>query len=250
MNSQNRTRALPSRLRRRAVALALPLVALAVGACLYHARATYTQDAGARQFTGQWLVEFRTGDDKVSLTLNYHYKRINRDAAGEWDGYSNTTRSVPAGDLQGLTRAQAMSSTGGQVSFRIVRDAGTLNCEGWFREGNGSGHFTFAPSASFASELQRRGMGAPTAQQQFEMTMADASLASLDELRAQGYEQPTLDEFVRTATHGVSLEYLRGLKSAGYKLSSVEQLIRMRDHGVTLAFINELNPLGYARLDA
>src|SRR5918912_388793 len=115
------------------------------------------------------LPPFLRRSRSLSLTLQYHYKRSKGDSSGEWDGYSNTSRSVPASDLQGLTRAQAMSATGTQVSFRIVRDAGTLNCEGWFREGNGSGHFTFAPSASFASELQRRGMGAPTAQQQFQM---------------------------------------------------------------------------------
>jgi hypothetical protein len=43
----------------------------------------------------------------------------------------------------------------------LKRDAGTFSFEGWFKEGIGSGHFTFSPSSSFANELARQGFGKP-----------------------------------------------------------------------------------------
>jgi hypothetical protein len=46
-----------------------------------------------------------------------------------------------------------MSRSGTNVQFQLKRDAGTFNFEGWFKDGNGSGHFTFTPSSAFASEL-------------------------------------------------------------------------------------------------
>ena len=47
-------------------------------------------------------------------------------------------------------------SAGSHVQFQLIRDAGTFNCEGWFKDGKGSGHFVFSASPAFAAELQRR----------------------------------------------------------------------------------------------
>lgn len=60
---------------------------------------------------------------------------------GDW----NQTRNVAPESLQGLTREQAFSAAGTHVRFDLRRDAGTFACEGWFRQGSGSGHFNFIP---------------------------------------------------------------------------------------------------------
>src|SRR2546428_10237128 len=44
--------------------------------------------------------------------------------------------------------------------------AGTLDCEGWFDSGKGSGHFTYQPNPDFVAELAKRGVNAPTAWEQ------------------------------------------------------------------------------------
>jgi len=60
--------------------------------------------------------------------------------------------------LSGLSREQAMSG-GAHVQFQLKRDAGAFNFEGWFKDGNGSGHFIFAPDRSFAAQLNAQGFG-------------------------------------------------------------------------------------------
>jgi hypothetical protein len=195
-------------------------------------------------YTGQWLAEFRTGEERVQLSFRYNIR-------GEgFNDSSNTSFRIAPDQLQGLTREQAMSSAGGRVQFQLKRDAGTLYCEGWFKNGQGSGHFTFSANPAYTAELRRQGYSSPTAEQQFSMALHDVSFAFIEELKAQNYPRPTLDQLVETGTHGVSLEYLRGLKALGYVLRSVESLIEMRDHGVSLNFINELAALGYERLTA
>ena len=129
----------------------------------------------------QWLIEFKTTKAEVQLTMRYRRER---------DGgfsYSNTGFGITLDQLVGLTREQVMSTSGTNVSFQLKRDAGTFNFEGWFKDGNGSGHFTFTPNSSFASELSRMGFGKATDEQLLSLAMGDTGFAFINELKAQGY---------------------------------------------------------------
>lgn len=197
------------------------------------------QSRDAEGFTGQWLIEPTRDPSLLNLTLMYRHK--------EGRGQNITSNSLSATQLRGLSSAQ-MSSAGTNVEFQLVRDAGTFNCEGYFKDGRGSGHYTFAANPAFVAELKRRGYESPTDTQLFRLAMNNASVALLDELQAQGYERPTLDQFVRMGDHGVSLEYVRALKAQGYNVQSVDMLTRMVDHGVSVSFIKELDSLGYKQV--
>ena len=84
---------------------------------------------------GQWLVEPADRSGKVQLTIRY----------GEGRSSSNWGRDVPVSELVGISAAD-MGGSGARVQFKIVRSAGTLDCEGWFARGQGSGHFTYQPN--------------------------------------------------------------------------------------------------------
>jgi hypothetical protein len=197
---------------------------------------TRTEDA----YAGQWVIEAGRDAGFLNLTLMYSSEKRGR-------GQNTTSFRAAPEQLRGLTAAQMMSA-GSNVQFQIVRDAGTFNCEGWFKSGRGSGHYVFASNPAFVAELRRRNYEAPTEAQLFRLAMSDTGLALLDELQAQGYERPTLDQFVRMGDHGVSLDYVRALKAQGYSVQSVDLLTRMVDHGVSISFIKELESLGYKQL--
>ena len=192
----------------------------------------------------QWLIEVGTSGAQIQLTMRT--RRENDHSSG----FSNSGFRVPFEQLGGLSREQAMSATGSVVQFQLKRDAGTFNFEGWFKAGNGAGHFTFTPNASFAAELNRQGIGKPTDKQLLSLAMHDAGFALINELRSQGFEPFKIEQLVRMGEHGVRLEYVQGLKALGYSLKSTDELVRMRDHGVTLNFIRELGSLGYTGLTA
>ena len=191
----------------------------------------------------QWLIETRESQAQLELRISSQ-----RDPERGFSEHSTGFR-LPWDQLVGLTHEQAMSS-GTHVQFQLKRDAGTFNFEGWFKEGNGSGHFTFTPNASFAAELGRQGFEKPTDKQLLSMAMNDVGFALINELKAQGYESLTLDQLVKAGDHGVRLEYVQGLKSLGYTFKSTDQLLRMKDHGVSLTFIRELAGLGFSGLSA
>ena len=186
--------------------------------------------AAQERFQGQWLVEQREGEEKVQLTLRYREERPASDGKVHRSSWDNSFR-VGREQLEGLTREQAFSPGGTNVRFRLRRDAGTFECEGWFKDGSGSGHFTFAPSAAFASELSRRGVGSPTDRQLFMLAQGDVSLALLDELAAQGYPQPTTESYVRTSLTGVDLALLRQLRANRTRFGTLEQLVDHWNNG-------------------
>jgi hypothetical protein len=189
----------------------------------------------------QWLGEYKTTESKIQLTLRY--RRL-RDSGFS---YSDTGFSSTLDQLIGLTREQVFSS-GTNVKFQLKRDAGAFNLEGWFKDGNGSGHFTFSPNASFAAELDKQGFGRPTDEQLLSLAMNDTGFAFINELKAQGYDTSTVDQLVKLGNHGVNLDYLQGLKAMGYSVKSTELVTKMRDHGVNLSFIRGLADLGYTNL--
>src|SRR6266481_3538878 len=192
---------------------------------------------------GQWLIEAGERSSMVRLTIRYGERR-------SWDSW-NSQDDVPVSQLVGLTAAD-MRGSGVTVHVRIVRSAGTLDCEGWFDSGKGSGHFTYQANSEFVAELAKRGITGPpaTAWEQFQMTMADVGLELVDELARQRYERPTAAELARMAMHGVDLEYVRDIGARGYHLGDPKSLVRMRDHGVDREFIASLDSAGYRNLGA
>ena len=138
-------------------------------ACYPVVDTTYSnpQEAG----TGQWLIEFRTGEEKVHIEMRYE-RKTEKGTSSHSHGFM-----IDPVSMSGLMREQAMSA-GSHVQFQLKRDAGTFNFEGWFKEGNGSGHFTFAPDHTFAAQLTSQGYGSPTDEQLL-------SLASIVEAEAK-----------------------------------------------------------------
>ncbi len=140
------------------------------------------QDSG----NAQWSIEFRTGEEKVHIELRYE-RKSEKGTHSSSHGFT-----LDPSLLSGLTREQAMSS-GAHVQFQLKRDAGTFNFDGWFKEGNGSGHFTFIPDRAFAAQLSSQGFGSPTDEQLLSLAMSDTGFALINELKTQGYERPTLN---------------------------------------------------------
>ncbi len=147
-------------------------------------------------------------------------------------------RSIEASALQGL------ATTDGPTRFRLVRDAGTIDCDGVMRAGRAIGECSFTADAGFSALLAERGIGAPSRDQAFSMAMSDIGRAYVDELARQRYETPTAAELARAGDHGVRLDYLVAMGGHGYRVGRLAALIRMRDHGVTPDYIAEMARLG------
>ena len=110
---------------------------------------TVAASAATSPFTGQWYVEPSSKSGEIHVTLRYER---------HWDGgNSNSMQSfdTTADKAVGLTQA-TMEANGTHAQFKLVRDAGTFVCDGWFAGGKGSGSYNFEADPKFAAELEKR----------------------------------------------------------------------------------------------
>lgn len=188
----------------------------------------------ASPINGLWTIFGPPIDGKVQLTLESNGR----------SSHFHSSSSVPLDQLRGLTRAQ-FDAPAAAVRFEIARDAGTFHFEGSFKNGNGSGDFTFSPNAAFASEMQSMGYGSVPADNAFAMALHDVRLSFARDLRSLGIDPVSSDQLIAMRIHGVSIDYIRELQSLGYAGLSPDKLIAMRIHGVSAAFAREMKDLGY-----
>lgn len=184
--------------------------------------------------TGTWSVIL--GSDPVSVQFGARYDSDH--------DHSDWSRDVPIGSLTGLTRDQLQSS-GVDVRFDLVREAGTLHCTGYASHGGGGGTFAFTPSPGFSDALASRGISRPDAGQQLRMAMANVTISFVDMLRRNSNAIASTDDIIRVLNHGVDERYVTGLAGLGYKNLGADDLVRLRDHGVNLDFVQGMLSLGY-----
>jgi hypothetical protein len=189
---------------------------------------------------GRWSLERIASRDRVQLTF--------RNLAEDEHRNSMTSFDLAPSELAGLSMP-AVDGEGGDATFRLVRDAGTITFTGRVGHGLGIGRYRFAPNATFLADLARRGYGTATDAEAMQLTFGDISgayLARLDELK---YQRPTMRELVRLGTHGVSMDYLNRMAALGFNAGSAGELTRLRDHGVTPEYVTELRKAGYTTLE-
>ena len=184
--------------------------------------------------SGEWVVEQGHSAGNVVLTLH-------RDT-GENTFMSSSTVSLET--FKGLSQGQ-MSSPGNNVNFQIVREAGLVSCEGYFKEGKGSGVFTFTPSQDFVAKLSARGYTDISDEMQFRMALHDVTVGFIQEFADLGYDHIPAGELVSMRVHNVTADFVKSLKALGYDQVPIRDLRAMRIHGVTADFIKSLAEAGY-----
>ncbi len=195
--------------------------------------------AQRRPVTGEWRVDFDRGQpDLVSLT-------IIRGDAFHGDG-TRSDGPVALAELQGLTREQAFGAPRA-VKFRIVREAGTFECEGRFGGGHGAGTWRLVPDESFVAAMRARGYALTSDKELFESALFNVNTKDLDDLTAAGYKQLPFDKLIETRIFNVNRALVEEMRAAGYPNLTIEELVDVRIFNVDRKFIDEIKALGFGR---
>jgi hypothetical protein len=226
--------------------------------------------------TGEWTATIKAEKpDKIHLSFE---RRT--------DGGKNQHGSSFAyADLEGLTREQAQN---GKVNFRLVREAGTIECEGTFVNGKGSGTFRFTGNRSFVDAMKSRGFdfekrsserGNDLDDQLFAATTINVTTALADdlltanfgpldvgdlfkaaifkvdskfmaEMKATGFPNLGMEELVKARIFKIDANYVREVRGMGFENEDFEGLVKFRIFKVTPEFLNQLKSEGFADLSA
>jgi len=160
--------------------------------------------------------------------------------------HSNWGHGIKRSELP-LSDAQINAAAETPVHFALNRDAGVIDFNGSFKDGEGVGRFTFTPNASYASTLRSLGVSSEEALDEdrlFSLAMNDVSTAFIRDMQNLGYRED-LQTYVRFKIHGVSTDFVRDLRTLGYDKLTAEDLVRFRIHGVSPQFIRDMKGLGF-----
>jgi hypothetical protein len=190
-------------------------------------------------------AEKREKGDKLYLSFERRTERGGRSQMGSDYDYS---------ELQGLSREQARA--GGPVRFSLAREAGTIECEGSFGGGRGSGAFRFTPNAGFVSSMKARGFDFEKdtstfnddrdhENRLFAAATLNVTTALADDLLSADFGKLDVDDLFKAAIFKVDSKFMREMKESGFPNLTFEDLVKARIFKIDAGFVREAARMGF-----
>lgn len=201
------------------------------------------------ELTGDWTAKAsEKSPDKLQLSFSRRTSENGKNQNGSSFSYS---------DLQGLTREQ---TAGGGVRFSIVRDAGTIECEGSFQAGKGSGTFRFIPNSSFVSAMQSRGFDftKSTSKNSYQDTteerlltaaMLNVTVALADDLRSANFDDLDVGDLFKAAIFKIDGKFMAEMKATGFPNLKMEDLVKARIFKIDAEYVRQIKDMGFGVTD-
>jgi len=195
--------------------------------------------------TGDWKAEVRSekNPDKIQLSFERRTER----------GRNQHGSSFNYADLQGLSREQA--TNGGAVKFSLVREAGTIECEGSFSGGKGAGTFRFTSNPQFVSAMKTRGFDFEAdmsrrknqglEERLFSAAMVNVTTALADDLLSADFGKLDTEDLFKAAIFKVDSQFMREMKASGFPGMGMEELVKARIFKIDADFVKEVVAMGF-----
>jgi len=194
--------------------------------------------------TGTWSADVRDDKDgKIQLSFNRDTSRGNRNQFGSSFSYD---------ELQGLSRSQ---TNGGTVSFKLVREAGNVECQGTFTNGRGSGTFRFVPDAGYIAAMRSRGFdfekdtsrhGEIIEERLLSAALINVTTALADDLKSVGFGALDVDDLFKAAIFKVDSKFMAEMTATGFPNLSMEDLVKARIFKVDADYVRQVKEMGFA----
>lgn len=215
---------------------------------------TWKSDSWSDKHTGKGHDEdgvldntiLKKDENKLHLSFSRSTDGRNRNQFGSGFNYS---------DLQGLTREQTQN---GNVNFRIVREAGTVECEGTFTNGKGSGTFRFTPNMSYVQGMKSRGFdfeksssrGSDSVEERLlSAALIDVTTSLADDLRSVGFGNLDIDDLFKAAIFKIDSKFMAEMKATGFPNLTMEDLVKARIFKIDADYVRQVNDMGFAEKD-
>lgn len=197
--------------------------------------------------SGDWTADSTdTKDGKIHLSINRSTGKGHRNQYGS---------DFSLEDLQGLSQSQL---AGGKVNFRLVREAGTVDFDGSFSNGKGSGTFRFTSDPNYVSAMKARGFD-------FEKTDSDrdqdrnerllsaalinVTTALADDLKSVGFGNLDVDDLFKAAIFKVDSRFMAEMTATGFPNLTMEDLVKARIFKIDADYVRQVHDMGFADKD-
>lgn len=182
--------------------------------------------------TGEWTIGPSQDAGKVHFSLqgsrngNDHFSH-----SSDWN----------SSDFEGMNWS---TITRHDVSFSIRRDAGVFQCDGFVKNGEGAGLFTFTPNADYSRRIEDLGYADFDPEKQMSFALFNVSYAFAKEMKAFNIADLNAQKLISFRIFKVDAAFVNSVRSAGLGTPSAEKLVAMRIHGVTPDYIHMMQSRG------
>src|SRR5580704_9023686 len=184
---------------------------------------------------GDWSARFNEGSACGCFNLEV-------ERSSSWGHHNSWGNTHKISDFVGLD-ANIATAKDTPVHFELRRDAGIMSFDGRFRDGYGSGKFSFASSADYVSGTKQLGYSGLDQEQLFAFAIQDVSRQFVKDMADAGYKNLGTDDLMAFRIHGVSPEFARAMIELLPEKPDPDNLVAMRIHGVSPEFTKEINAL-------
>jgi hypothetical protein len=200
--------------------------------------------------TGDWTADARNEKSDNGRTIHLSFER-----RSEKGGRHQHGSNFAYEDLQGLSREQTQN---GKVNFRLVREAGTVECEGTFVNGKGSGTFRFTPDSGYITAMRSRGFdfekAAGKGSEGVEGKLLSAALLNVttalaDDLRSVDLGPLDVEDLFKAAIFKVDSKFMAEMKASGFPGLKMEDLVKARIFKIDADFVRRVHEMGFADKD-
>jgi hypothetical protein len=157
--------------------------------------------------------------------------------------------------MKGLTREQV--ERGGPVKFSLVREAGTISCEGVFQNGKGVGTFRFTGNPSFVAAMKSRGFDfennsrtwhdeRDSENKLFSAAVLNVTTALADDLLSVGLGKLDVDDLFKAAIFKIDAKFASEMKASGFPNLGMEELVKARIFKINANFVTQVIQMGFA----
>lgn len=198
---------------------------------------------------GTWEASIKEkSPDKIQLSLERKTDH----------GKNQNSNSYSLSELQGLSREQVSN---GRVSFRLVRDAGTIECEGAFVNGRGSGTFKFVPNRGYIDAMRSRGFdidkgwkdddddNSTVEERLMSAAMLNVTVALADDLRSANFSNLDFGDLFKAAIFKIDGKFMSEMKSTGFPNLGMEELVKARIFKIDADFVRKIKDMGFGTND-
>ncbi len=195
--------------------------------------------------TGDWRAETKSEKniDKIQLIFERRTEK----------GSNNFSSTFNYSDLQNLSREQALN--GSAVKFSLVREAGTIDCEGAFQNGKGAGTFRFASNSQFVSAMKTRGFdfeadssrrkNQDLEERLFAAAALNVTTALADDLVSADFGKLEVEDLFKAAIFKVDSKFMSEMKNSGFQNLTFEDLVKARIFKIDADFVRQVAQMGF-----
>jgi len=185
--------------------------------------------------TGDWKAEYKAEKEgKIYLSFERRSEKGGKNQMGS--NYALT-------DLQGLTNAQ-LSASDTPVKFSLVREAGTIECEGKFSNGKGAGTFRFTSNPQFVSAMQSRGFSLPD-EKLFAAATLNLTTAFVDDLKSAGFDNLETEDLFKAVIFKITPQFMREMATVGFPNLDMEDLVKARIFKIDADYVGQVRAMGF-----